>query len=53
MHHDLSLIFAELGAPSIPSSLAIRRLHKVIDENGPLIDGAHDKRVNKFHDEFE
>ncbi len=50
---QLRLIFAELGAPSIPSSLAIARVHKVIDENGILIDETYDKRVNKFLNEFE
>ncbi len=50
---QLRLIFAELGAPSIPSSLPIPRVHKVIDENGILIDESYDKRVNKFLDEFE
>lgn len=50
---QLRLIFAELGAPSIPSSLPIPRVHKVIDENGILIDESYDKRVDKFLDEFE
>ncbi len=50
---QLRLIFAELGAPSIPSSLGIPRVHKVIDKNGILIDESYDKRVDKFLDEFE
>ena len=50
---QLRLIFAELGAPSIPSSLAIPRVHKAIDQNGILIDEAYNKRVDKFLDEFE
>jgi NAD(P)H-dependent FMN reductase len=49
----LRLIFAELGAPSIPSSFAIPRIHKVFDENGHLIDEAHNKRIGRFLDEFE
>ena len=50
---QLRMIFAELGATSIPSSFAIPRVHKVFDENGSLIDEAYNKRVNKFLDEFE
>src|ERR1041384_5108049 len=50
---QLRLIFAELGSPSIPSSFAIPRVHKVFDENGNLIDESYDKRVSKFLDEFE
>jgi NAD(P)H-dependent FMN reductase len=50
---QLRLIFAELGSPSIPSSFAIPRVHKVFDENGILIDEAYDKRISKFLDEFE
>jgi NAD(P)H-dependent FMN reductase len=50
---QLRLIFAELGAPSIPSSFAIPRVHKVFDEMGNLIDGSYDKRASKFLDEFD
>ena len=50
---QLRLIFAELGATSIPSSLAIPKVHKVIDENGILIDETYDKRFDRFLDEFE
>jgi NAD(P)H-dependent FMN reductase len=50
---QLRLIFAELGAPSIPSSFAISGVHKVFDENGTLIDEAYIKRIGKFLDEFE
>lgn len=50
---QLRLIFAELGSPSIPSSFAIPRVHKVFDEKGYLIDKSYDKRVSKFLDEFE
>ena len=39
---QLRLIFAELGSPSIPSSFAIPRVHKVFDENGNLIDESYD-----------
>src|SRR6188472_2376822 len=50
---NLRLIFAELGAPSIPSSFPISRVHEVFDENGKLIDGRYEKRVKRFLDEFE
>jgi NAD(P)H-dependent FMN reductase len=50
---QLRLVFAELGAPSIPSSFPIPRVHKVFSEDGKLIDEAYDKRVSKFLDEFE
>jgi hypothetical protein len=36
------LIFAELGAPSIPSSLPISKVHEVFE-----------KKVKRFLDEFE
>lgn len=49
----LRLIFAELGAPSIPSSFPISRVHEVFDENGKLIDGRYKKRVKRFLEEFE
>jgi NAD(P)H-dependent FMN reductase len=50
---QLRLVFAELGAPSIPSSFPIPRLFKVFNEEGTLIDDAYNKRVSKFLDEFE
>ena len=50
---QMRLIFAELGAPSIPSSFPISRVHEVFDENGKLIDGRYEKRVKRFLDEFE
>jgi NAD(P)H-dependent FMN reductase len=50
---QLRLTFAELGAPSIPSSFAIPKVHKVFDEEGNLIDKSYDKRITKFLDEFE
>ncbi|MFL6425609.1 MAG: NADPH-dependent FMN reductase [Nitrososphaeraceae archaeon] len=48
---QMRLIFAELGAPSIPSSFPISRVHE--DENGKLIDEKYEKRVKLFLDEFE
>ncbi len=50
---QLRLIFAELGAPSIPSSFVIPKVHKVFDEMGNLVDESYDKRVNKFLEEFD
>jgi NAD(P)H-dependent FMN reductase len=50
---QLRLVFAELGAPSIPSSFSIPRLFKVFNEEGTLIDDAYNKRVSIFLDEFE
>src|SRR6185503_16903573 len=50
---QLRLVFAELGAPSIPSSFTIPSLHKVFNEDGTLIDDAYNKRVSKFLAEFE
>src|ERR687883_1481279 len=34
---QMRLIFAELGAPAIPTSLSISRVHEAFDENGKLI----------------
>ena len=50
---QMRLIFAELGAPSIPSSFPISRVHEVFDENGKLVDERYEKRVKRFLDEFE
>jgi NAD(P)H-dependent FMN reductase len=50
---QMRLIFAELGAPAIPSSFPISRVHEVFDENGKLIDTRYEKRVKRFLDEFE
>jgi len=50
---QLRLVFAELGAPSIPSSFSIPILFKVFNEEGTLIDDAYNKRVSIFLDEFE
>jgi NAD(P)H-dependent FMN reductase len=50
---QMRLILAELGAPSIPSSFLISRVHEVFDENGKLIDEKYEKRVKLFLDEFE
>jgi NAD(P)H-dependent FMN reductase len=50
---QIRLIFAELGAPSIPSSFPISRVHEVFDEDGKLIDQRYEKRVVRFLEEFE
>jgi NAD(P)H-dependent FMN reductase len=50
---QLRLIFAELGASSIPSSFVVPRVHKAFSEDGKLADETYDKRVLKFLAEFE
>lgn len=50
---NLRLVFAELGAPSIPSSLAIPRVNNVFDVDGKLLDDSYIKRASNFLDEFE
>ncbi|MDN5847224.1 MAG: NAD(P)H-dependent oxidoreductase [Candidatus Nitrosocosmicus sp.] len=50
---QLRLVFAELGAPSIPSSFSIPRVHTVFSNDGKLLDGSYDKRVLRFFEEFE
>ena len=50
---QLRLIFAELGAPSIPSSFVMPRVNTVFDENANLSDEAYNKRIVKLLEEFE
>ena len=50
---QLRIVFAELGAPSISSSLPISQVQKVFDENGELVDENYNRRVERFLDEFE
>jgi NAD(P)H-dependent FMN reductase len=50
---QLRLVFAELGAPSIPSAFTISRVRNTFSENGELLDEAYDKRVTRFLCEFE
>jgi NAD(P)H-dependent FMN reductase len=50
---QLRLIFAELGASSIPSSFVVLKVHKVFDQNANLLDDTYDKRIIKFLEEFE
>jgi NAD(P)H-dependent FMN reductase len=49
----LRQIFAELGAPSIPSSFPISRVQEAFDANGTLVKQEYDKRVARFLNEFE
>jgi NAD(P)H-dependent FMN reductase len=50
---QMRLIFAELGAPAIPTSLSISRVHEAFDENGKLINEKFERRVIQFLEEFE
>jgi NAD(P)H-dependent FMN reductase len=50
---QMRLIFAELGAPAIPTSLSISRVHEAFDENGKLINEKFERRVTQFLEEFE
>ena len=50
---QLRLVFAELGAPSIPSGFTISRVMNTFSENGELVDEVYDKRVTRFLSEFE
>jgi len=49
----MRLIFAELGAPAIPTSLSISKVHEAFDENGKLINEKFERRATQFLDEFE
>jgi len=49
----LRQIFAELGSPSIPSSLQISKVHETFDDNGTLLSPEFDKRIDRFLDEFD
>lgn len=50
---QLRLIFAELGAISIPSPFAIPKIHEVFDINANLLDKSYVKRFYKFMAEYE
>jgi len=49
----LRQVLAEMGAPSIPSSLAISKVGDVFDSDGNLLDSNYERRAKKFVDEFE
>jgi NAD(P)H-dependent FMN reductase len=46
-------IFAELGAPTIPSALSIPKVHAVFANGGELLDATFEHRYVKFVEEFE
>ncbi|MDQ6724490.1 MAG: NAD(P)H-dependent oxidoreductase [Thermoproteota archaeon] len=50
---QLRLIFAELGALSIPTMFSISRVTEVFDDNGILKDEKYDRRVIRFLEEIE
>ena len=45
---QLRLVFADLGAPSIPSSFSIPHVHTVFGNEGILLDESDDRRVVRF-----
>ncbi|MFN3654200.1 MAG: NADPH-dependent FMN reductase [Candidatus Nitrosotenuis sp.] len=49
----LRQIFAELGSPSIPSSLAVPFVQNVFDKEGNLVDIQYEQQVKRFLDEFD
>jgi NAD(P)H-dependent FMN reductase len=49
----LRIIFAELGAPTIPSALSIPKVHAVFANGGELLDATFEHRYVKFVEEFE
>jgi NAD(P)H-dependent FMN reductase len=49
----LRQIFAELGSPSIPSSLAIPHVQNVFDKEGNLTDMQYEQPAKRFLDEFD
>ena len=49
----LRAVVAEMGAPAIPSSLAVSKVQDVFGEDGSLLDEAYAKRLDKFLVEFE
>lgn len=46
-------VTAELGAPAIPTSLAVSNVGSAFDDEGKLLEPAYDKRLAKFLDELE
>lgn len=49
----LRCVTAELGAPAIPTSLAISKVANVFDDEGELLEPAYNTRLAKFLDELE
>jgi len=50
---QLRCVCAELGAPAIPTSLAVSRVGELFDPEGRLKDSAYDRRIGEMLDEFE
>lgn len=46
-------IMAELGSPAIPSAFPVSQVWKAFDEDGNALEGAYERRVGKFLDEYE
>lgn len=46
-------VLAEIGAPAIPSALAISKVQDVFDSDGVIIDDSYQKRLDSTLDEFE
>lgn len=49
----LRIIFAELGAPAISSSLPISKVQDVVDDAGNLKDKKYASHIERFLDEFD
>ncbi len=50
---NLRAILAELGTPSIPTSLPVSRVNAAFDENGEAVELDYVKRAGRFLDEYE
>lgn len=46
-------IFAELGAPAIPSSLPVPKVQDILDDDGNMKEEANERRLSRLLDEFE
>lgn len=46
-------VTAELGAPAIPTSVAVSKVGSAFDDEGNLLEEAYTKRLAKFLDELE
>lgn len=49
----LRQVLAEMGSPSIPSSLPISKVKDVFDSEGNLLDSNYERRIKRFVEEFE
>ena len=50
---QLRCVCAELGAPAIPTSLAVAKVRDLFDEQGRLKDPDYDRRLGELVDEFD